>query len=121
MNLYEIIEKYIDEPIRQRQKVPGTTRLKYRLVSQSYRKYILVGLSLPLILLLLYALNILEKSYLMYIVFWFIVTLMYYQYDRRTCSVCRQKMIRQSVEDTLYYFCDSCKTKIDTHLGTDGG
>jgi hypothetical protein len=117
MDIEELFDKYIEEPKRRRAKIPGKTRLTYSLISQSYTKYFFFGISLPLVLGVLYFLNVIEKDTLGLILLWIFPSILYYSYGTRKCSKCDQKMFRQYVDDTLYYFCDNCKTKTETYVG----
>jgi hypothetical protein len=121
MNFNDFIDKYIEEPIRMRKSVNIEDRLQYKNAPpENNTKLLWVGISPIVILVTLWLLDIIDSNRLFcYIIFVPIILVIVYQYKPRYCKTCSNKMVRQQHSPSMYYFCDNCKTKIITTIGTD--
>jgi len=119
----KLVDKYIEAPQRARNKVPVNQRLNYSDAHvENNTKLILAVILLFAATLLSWAVGLTDEGGLI-VSFGLSVTLfpLIYQYKRRYCKSCRAKMIRQQHDGHMYYFCDNCKIKFDTGMGTDSG
>ncbi len=120
MNLNDFIDKYIDEPRRLRKSVNIEERLHYKnAFPENKTKLIWIGVLAISVLLTLWSLSIIDSHHLLYIIPIPIILSIVYQYNPRYCKTCSNKMVRQQHDGSMYYFCDNCKTKIETVMGTD--
>lgn len=121
MDFEKLIDKFIEEPKRERSKLNVNYRLQYKNApDENNTKLILAGVIVIAIIFLLWLFNLIRTNDLVfYIIFVPIVFSLIYQYRPRYCKTCSNKMVRQQHDNKMYYFCDSCKTKFETGMGTD--
>jgi hypothetical protein len=124
MRLQKIWNKYIEEPAAQRKHVDISIRLSYSGIEDTinYKKYFVAFvLILALSAVLYFMPGYVNRSFLSIpvVVSSVVFYLCYHRY--RKCKTCKQNMIRQVLHNRqLYFFCDKCRTKIDTGISYSG-
>lgn len=122
MDIGQFWDKYIEQPKQLRKKVNAAVRLTYKNQDESNKKYWLTGVSVPLLFSLFYLFSWVSLSTFGEIaIVWLFLSVFHYQYAPRHCRTCKNKMVRQKINNTIFYFCDKDQIKIENAVGTDSG
>lgn len=123
MWLQKIWDKYIKKPAAQRESVDISTRFSYSTIEDTinYKKYFFVWVLIFALSAVLYFIpGYVNRSFLLIpIVVSSVVFYLGYHWLRK-CKTCKQNMIRQVSDNRrFYFFCDTCRTKIETGTTLD--